>query len=87
MEKAELLALLSCQIPPITISGREEFKCTDDIGLEELSGTIDGTIHVRLGSEIDDCGWLICVQQSGNQFVIANVPTSEDVQWVVDYHS
>ena len=55
---------------------------TDDVGLDEVFRTVNGSVDVRFGSKIDDGAGFVFGKQAGYQRGIADVATHENVPWV-----
>jgi hypothetical protein len=64
VQKAEALFGLASQRPPIGARRFKEMEAADDVGLDEVLGTMDRAIDVRLGSKVDDRPRLVLRQQA-----------------------
>src|SRR5690242_12207773 len=54
VQKAERLPGFTIQGTPVTARGLEKAESTDDIGLDEVFGAVNGTVNMTLGGKIED---------------------------------
>ncbi len=82
MQETEGVALRIGQVVPVGPGRLQQPEGADDIGLNKVFRTVNGTIHVRFGGEIDDGANRVFAQQVIDQFGIANVAFNEDMSRV-----
>src|SRR5882724_7306444 len=61
----------------------EQREGAEDIGLNELSGPVNGTIDVALRGEVNDGAWRVSFEEASHQFPVADIPVDEHVRRVV----
>src|SRR5882672_10314166 len=61
----------------------EQREGAEDIGLNELSGPVNGTIDVALRGEVNDGAWRVSFEEAPHQFPVADIPVDEHVRRVV----
>ena len=79
MQEAECGFVLGCELLPVGASGFEELEGTDDVGLDELSGTVDGAVDVGFGCEVDDGGGVMCGEELVEEGAISDAAVEEKV--------
>ena len=41
----------------------EQAECAISIGVSEITGNIERTIHIALDGEVNNCAWLVLVEE------------------------
>ena len=77
MQKAETLLLVFRQAVPITTHRFQQVERADDIRLDEISRTVNGTIDMALGRKIDHRARPVHRQQIAHQLPVADIPVHE----------
>ena len=68
---------------PVLARGFEQDAGADNVGVDEFSGAIDGTVDVRLGREVHDRLGLILTEQLSDRHMIADIAALEMVVGVI----
>jgi len=79
VEKPEGRPPLLGQSAPVVARGLEQCECPHDIGLDELTGTVDRAVDVAFGGEVHHRIGLVLGQKRGHQRSIADVAMHEHV--------
>src|ERR1700690_3639364 len=58
-------------------------KGSDDVGLNKISGAMDGTIHMAFRRKIDDSARAMFGKQFANQLRVADVAAHKDVARII----
>src|SRR3989338_10006704 len=58
-------------------------KGANDVGLDEIFGAVDGTIHMALRREVEDGTRSMLRQQLGDQLCIANIAAHKKVARII----
>ena len=66
MKEAEGLLFLFTEAVPVGTRGLQEGERSDDVGLDELGGTVNGSIDMRLGGKVHDGPGAMLRQELGN---------------------
>ena len=83
VQKSEILALrrpLLFQPDPRFL---EQGEGAEDIGLNELSGPVNGTVDVAFRGEVNDSAWSVSLEEVPHQFLVADIPVDEHVLRIV----
>ena len=83
MQKAESGFFRIRQTRPVAAHRFEQIEGADDVGLDEIAGTVDGAIHMALRREVDYRARAVLCEQPAHQLRIADVALHEDVARVV----
>ena len=70
------------QAHPISAHRLQQAEGAHDVGLDEVTGAVDGAVDVALGREVDHGAGLVLGQQAADQGGIANVALHKDVAFV-----
>lgn len=67
---------------PVGAHGFEQAEGAQDVGLDEVLGAVDGSVHVALGREVDHGPRAVLIQHAIHQGAIAEVALHEDMTQV-----
>ena len=79
MEEAE--GFLGSIIEPVPVSARsfQEGEGPNDVGLDELGGSMDGAIHMGLSGKVHNGAGTVLSEELGNKFRISDIASNEDM--------
>src|SRR5690554_3477506 len=83
MQKAKLLPPWSIQTTPVAARRFQKGKGAHDVGLNEISGAMDGAVHMAFSRKVDKRPRLVLLEQTINLALISNIPLHEYVTTII----
>jgi len=79
VQETESLFLVFRQLTVVGADGFEQAEAADDIGLDEVLGTMNATVDMRFGGKMQHRPGPVFGEQAGQQFAIADIAVHEPV--------
>src|SRR2546430_11360409 len=79
VKKNEAVSIIARKLLPIIAGRFEQLKCSVNVRTHKVLGIHNGAINVRLSSEMDNCTWLMTVQELTQELGIIYVSTHKAV--------
>ncbi len=61
------------EMAPVSPHGLQQSESAHDVGLDEITGAMDGAVHMTFGSKVDHSAGLVLGQQTADQGGITDV--------------
>src|SRR5712671_1885898 len=83
MQKTKILFFCFRKTGPILARGLEKLECSLNVGADKFLSIVDGAVYVTFRRKVNDCRWLMQLQQIAYQLRVIDISVHEHVTIVI----